>query len=241
MASALQRVSHLLLHTGSSSSSAALESVAEDDASATPVSIHAMDKDADKQTLVMAASPHQSENPEIPTTSSHRPSQIRTCPIPEKLRLKMLDTSGDSAGSSSPTVVSPTHWTADAMRSNVLDGPRVRRRGTVSTISSSVSSTRRASRFSVSASDKQGMSPGAADQIPLERGIVTATPIAQRTSSHNTDLSTASATPTSVNKDAASVLSNASDDQPALLAGWDATATTARLPSRSRNRSRRYS
>ncbi|KAJ2776896.1 rim15, signal transduction response regulator, partial [Coemansia interrupta] len=173
----------------------------------------------------------------------HRGSQIRTCPIPERLRLHMRDTASESVDSNSPTIT-PSSARALVDTPRTLIESRVRRRDTVG---SATSTGNRESRRMAYGSDKAvpiGLSSAGDSSPRLEKSAV-AMPVARRTSSNYSSWS--AATPTSV------FGTVASDEMPqadysSTLPDWDQQQQQSGLPSSGlrtsstgKGRTRRYS
>ncbi|KAJ1862462.1 rim15, signal transduction response regulator, partial [Coemansia sp. RSA 2703] len=191
-----------------------------------------------------AAAMTMREDPSMLNQNQHRGSQIRTCPIPERLRLQMRDTASESVDSNSPTIT-PSSARALVDTPRTLIENRVRRRGTVG---SAISSGNRASRQSTHGSDKampMGLSSTGDFSPRLEKSVV-AMPVARRTSSNYSSWS--AATPTSA-------FGNVTSDEipPAdyssTLPDWDQqrqqqpglSSTGLRTSSTGKGRTRRYS
>ncbi|KAJ1723819.1 rim15, signal transduction response regulator [Coemansia erecta] len=141
-----------------------------------------------------AAAMTMREDPALLHQLQHRGSQIRTCPIPERLRLHMRDTASESVDSNSPTIT-PSSVRAPVDTPRTLIESRVRRRDT---IGSAVSAGNRESRRKAYGSDKVvpiGLS-SAGDFSPRLEKTAVAMPVARRTSSNYSSWS--AATPTSV-------------------------------------------
>ncbi|KAJ2370212.1 rim15, signal transduction response regulator [Coemansia sp. RSA 2610] len=157
-------------------------------------------------------------------------SQIRTCPIPERLRLQLRDPVPGQSDTNSPA-------SASYSVSTVADSPRMipeirpRRRGTIGAFGSAVADTRH-----THASDKHPSRLAAGEYSPRVEKIPI--PLARRTSSNNSAWSTV--TPTSAMSTADSVSATAmSQADSSVLPDWEQVGQQP--PSKSRARSRRYS
>ncbi|KAJ1965738.1 rim15, signal transduction response regulator [Dipsacomyces acuminosporus] len=148
---------------------------------------------------------------------SNQAAQIRTCPIPEKLRLQIVDTTQDSVASSSPTAISPTYTSVDSGKMTSMH--------------------RRPSRRSLQGSDGVTMRRTSGHDHPVSDRPVAA-PVAKRTNSTNSTWSTV--TPTSPFGTADSMPANlmGTQNDSVLLPDWDASYQPL---ARSRTRGRRYS
>ncbi|KAJ2491275.1 rim15, signal transduction response regulator [Coemansia sp. RSA 2050] len=166
-------------------------------------------------------------------TPHHPGSQIRTCPIPERLRLQLREASAhDSTDSSSPTIAASSysaHTPTDSPR--MLQGaqaPLVRRRGTTGT---SGSLTRR------SPKDLDAPVVPAAHSPRTSKAVL---PLARRTSSSYSSWSVATPTSTYATSDSVAAMQN----DGGMLPDWE-TAGQQPLPmsspEKARTRSRRYS
>ncbi|KAJ2502968.1 rim15, signal transduction response regulator [Coemansia sp. RSA 1972] len=138
-------------------------------------------------------------------------AQIRTCPIPERLRLQLKDQTHGAGDSSSPTLYSASTATESP---RMIPEPRSRRRGTIGA-------------FSSSAADKQ-VSPRT-DKIVI--------PMARRTSSNTSTWSTATPTSSTADSVPATVASQADSTS---VPDWE-PASQSSVPTKARNRGRRYS
>ncbi|KAJ2455015.1 rim15, signal transduction response regulator [Coemansia sp. RSA 2336] len=150
--------------------------------------------------------------------------QIRTCPIPERLRLQIRDSTAGISDSYSPTAGSVSASTAIESPRAIPDG-RPRRRGTIGAFGTSADSSK---------NDKH-ISRAAEYSLYAEK---TAIPFARRTSSNNSAWSTV--TPTSVASGGDTIPAAAkSQTDHGVLPEWDQAGQPP--SSRSRGRSRRYS
>ncbi|KAJ1995749.1 rim15, signal transduction response regulator [Coemansia spiralis] len=184
-------------------------------------------------------------------------TMIRTCPIPEKLRLHLRDQTSYSTDSSSPTtVISSANTLSDSPR--IMPDSRVRRRGTVSGGVAGGSWTKDSQNTLYSSPDQHNARrrPSASGVFPRhDKQTVPGTvsslasgPMARRTSSNNSSWSVA--TPTSATEmasDSASIAGTAYGGYNILLPGWGEPANPSAqlqplaLSSRSRSKGRRYS
>ncbi|KAJ2633553.1 rim15, signal transduction response regulator [Coemansia sp. RSA 1290] len=185
--------------------------------------------------LQVGSNPPQEEQP---TTAGHfatitpmrKPEftgaspQIRTCPIPERLRLQIRDNTAGIADSYSPTAESVSASTAIESPRTIPEG-RPRRRGTIGAFGTSTDSSKNDKHIS-----------RAAEYSPYAEKA--AIPFARRTSSNNSAWSTV--TPTSVASGGDSVPATVtSQTDNGVLSERDQAGQPP--SSKSRSRSRRYS
>ncbi|KAJ2667027.1 rim15, signal transduction response regulator [Coemansia sp. RSA 1199] len=138
-------------------------------------------------------------------------AQIRTCPIPERLRLQLKDQTHGVGDSSSPTLYSASTVTESP---RMIPEPRSRRRGTIGA-------------FGSTAADKQ-VSPRT-DKIVI--------PMTRRTSSNTSTWSTATPTSSAADSVPATVTSQADSTS---VPDWEPASQSSVL-TKARNRGRRYS
>ncbi|KAJ2474024.1 rim15, signal transduction response regulator [Coemansia sp. RSA 2322] len=196
--------------------------------------------DNSMSSLSVSASPFSTMRARTP----HGPSsQIRTCPIPERLRLQLRDASAhDSTDSSSPTVTAPSYLTrtpTDQHHTPIAAAPRVRRRGTISMGFSGVAAggTREARQ-----------SPKDLDALAAPHPLLTAhsphsaktpAPLARRTSSSYSSWSAATPTSAFGTFDGSTTAAAAQTDHAGVLPEWETAGLSA--SAKRRTRSRRYS
>ncbi|KAJ2829029.1 hypothetical protein FBU31_002783, partial [Coemansia sp. 'formosensis'] len=170
----------------------------------------------------------------------HPGSQIRTCPIPERLRLQLRDASAhDSTDSSSPTITASSYSAQTLTDSpRTLQGahaPLVRRRGTTGTGGS-------LARRSPKNLDAVA-TPQATPAAHSPRAGKSVLPLARRTSSSYSSWS--AATPTSTYGTADSVPAATAQNDYGMLPDWESAGKQQQQHSSSstkgRSRSRRYS
>ncbi|KAJ2724986.1 rim15, signal transduction response regulator [Coemansia sp. Benny D115] len=216
------------------------------------------------QNLSMNMNLNQQLSPSLPHGHQRQSSQIRTCPIPERLRLQLRDSSvhPDSLESSSPTIA-PNSARASVDSPRTLTESRVRRRGTIATAGGSVGIGSLASResrrnlYGPVFADKDKATPigmvSAGEGSPRFEKASLVAPVARRTSSTHSSWSVATPTSTfgatAAADDASSpVMASSQIDYGISLPDWDSQPNNLQPPSlqnsvsRARSgRSRRYS
>ncbi|KAJ2745695.1 rim15, signal transduction response regulator [Coemansia sp. BCRC 34301] len=174
-------------------------------------------------------------------TAHHPGSHIRTCPIPERLRLQLRDTGAhDSTDSSSPTITSSSYSArtpTDSPRTlhgAVSQAPLARRRGT---LGAGGGMARRSPKDLDTVA-----SPQALPATHSPRAGKAVIPLARRTSSNYSSWSMATPTPTYSTADGAAAGTTVPGDH-GMLPDWETADQQQPLSAsaNARSRSRRYS